>query len=248
MESERYSQAMAKDGGPDTGLYEIGSNLNLANFQRGLVGYWKFDEGSGTAAADSSGRNNNGSVVGAIIWRSGSECANQNCVETASGGSINVPYNSSLNLTTNVTYAHWIKIKTAIPASTWPYSLGNDSHKYIAWRSSSNGTNWMFEYGRNNPICDGLSGSYTSTGGINIGTNTWHHLVMTYDGSVIKTYVDGAQRHNVAFSLGFCSNSSSPYYIAYGSASPGVYLVDEARIYSRALSAAEIVAIYNATK
>ncbi|MEK7574182.1 MAG: LamG domain-containing protein, partial [Patescibacteria group bacterium] len=233
-------------GGPDAGLYESGSNLNLANFQRGLVGYWKMDEVSGTTADDSSGRNNNGNVAGAITRRSGSECVNQNCVETALGGNITIPYNPSLNLTTNVTYAHWIKIKTAVPASSWPYSLGNDSHRYIALRSSSNGASWMFEYGRNNPTCDG--NSFTGTGSGSMGTNTWHYLAMTYDGSNIKIYLDGALASNNNFSLGFCNNPSSSYYIAQGSASPGVYLVDDARIYNRALSATEISAIYNATK
>ena len=35
----------------------------------GLVGYWKFDESSGTTAADSSGQGNNGTLSGGPVWQ-----------------------------------------------------------------------------------------------------------------------------------------------------------------------------------
>jgi len=37
---------------------------------QGLVGYWNFDQGSGTTASDSSGYNNHGTIYGAS-WTSG---------------------------------------------------------------------------------------------------------------------------------------------------------------------------------
>jgi len=37
----------------------------------GLVGYWKFDEGSGTTASDSSGNNNHGTLVNGPTWTTG---------------------------------------------------------------------------------------------------------------------------------------------------------------------------------
>ncbi|MEA3226968.1 MAG: hypothetical protein U9Q07_13540, partial [Planctomycetota bacterium] len=36
-----------------------------------LVGWWKFDEGSGTSAADSSGRGNHGTLEGSAAWDAG---------------------------------------------------------------------------------------------------------------------------------------------------------------------------------
>jgi hypothetical protein len=36
-----------------------------------LVGYWKFDEGSGTVAYDSSGNNKTGTIVNAPTWVAG---------------------------------------------------------------------------------------------------------------------------------------------------------------------------------
>jgi hypothetical protein len=37
----------------------------------GLVGYWQFEEGSGTTTADSSGTGNTGTLVGAPVWTTG---------------------------------------------------------------------------------------------------------------------------------------------------------------------------------
>ena len=37
----------------------------------GLVGYWNFDEGTGTTAADSSGSGNNGTLVNGSTWTAG---------------------------------------------------------------------------------------------------------------------------------------------------------------------------------
>ena len=62
FESEKYTERAAKDGGVDLAEYEIGTNLSLAPFTHGLVGYWKFDEGSGTTASDSSGYGNTGTL------------------------------------------------------------------------------------------------------------------------------------------------------------------------------------------
>jgi len=54
----------------------LGGNFKIINFNRekriidGLVGAWKFDEGSGTIAYDSSGNNNHGTIYGAT-WVDG---------------------------------------------------------------------------------------------------------------------------------------------------------------------------------
>ncbi len=41
----------------------------------GLVGYWRFDEGSGTTAQDSSGNSNTGSLIGSPEWLAEGVCA-----------------------------------------------------------------------------------------------------------------------------------------------------------------------------
>ena len=47
---------------------EIGSDMNtvLSGFESGLVGYWRFEEGSGDIAADATGRGHNGQLGSAV--------------------------------------------------------------------------------------------------------------------------------------------------------------------------------------
>src|SRR3989344_5236105 len=70
LESAKYALNMANDGGRDTIRYETGSSLALVP-PLGLVGYWKFDEGTGTSAGDSSGNGNTGTLVNSPSWVTG---------------------------------------------------------------------------------------------------------------------------------------------------------------------------------
>ena len=46
--------------------------LSLTHGQDGLVGYWKFDEASGTTAADVAGGDNDGTLIGDdLVWSAG---------------------------------------------------------------------------------------------------------------------------------------------------------------------------------
>jgi prepilin-type N-terminal cleavage/methylation domain-containing protein len=68
LESQKYLPKAANDGGYDPGRYEIGTDLSLIVKAEGLVGWWKFDDGSGTAASDSSGNGNNSTLNGGVAW------------------------------------------------------------------------------------------------------------------------------------------------------------------------------------
>ena len=72
-----------------------------------LVGWWKFDEGVGAVAADSSGQGNNGSLHGPVEWTDAGKI----------GGALKFtgPYNyvlvqssPELNPTQAITIAAWI--------------------------------------------------------------------------------------------------------------------------------------------
>ncbi len=231
------------DAGSYPDLYETGSNLTLLPVDYGdtsLVGYWKFDEGSGTTAYDSSGHGNNGSGNPVIDWTS-SNCESGNCVTAASGyGTIYKISPTFSNVRSNVTIAHWVKINTAIASSSWPYSASGNTHISYGFRSASNGTSWYFEYATDYPTCGGSS--FTATTASDIGLGAWHFLAMTYDGATIITYLDGAQFMQRSFSTGFCGIPEFDF--AGTPTAPGSFSVDNVRFYSRVLSAAEIQALY----
>ena len=49
---------------------EIRADMNwrLAGTEPGLVAYWRFDEGTGTTAADTTGQGHNGSLINGPAW------------------------------------------------------------------------------------------------------------------------------------------------------------------------------------
>jgi len=65
----------------------------LVGTEAGLVGYWRFDEGTGIVAEDSSGNSNTGSITGAI-WVEGEVPLNRNI--GSDGASINVTVREQL--------------------------------------------------------------------------------------------------------------------------------------------------------
>ncbi|MBW8034414.1 MAG: T9SS type A sorting domain-containing protein, partial [Planctomycetes bacterium] len=76
--------------------------------------------------------------------------------------------------------------------------------------------------------------------------NEWTHVLASYDGTVMKLYVNGALKGDKNL-VGTILDSSYPLYIASDEAGAYHYLngqVDDARIYNRALSEAEIGALY----
>jgi len=86
-------------------------------------------------------------------------------------------------------------------------------------------------------------------GGGPVPLNVWTHVVLTFDGSSAKTYVNGALTRTVTGLSGNIGASSGPLKIGSRSyAWPEHFngLIDEVEIYNRALSITEIQAIFNA--
>ncbi|WP_417590768.1 LamG-like jellyroll fold domain-containing protein [Owenweeksia hongkongensis] len=77
--------------------------------------------------------------------------------------------------------------------------------------------------------------------------NTWQHLVMTYDGSTIKTYLNGVANASMTAS-GNISSSSEIFHIGYLPFSPSNFQfggkLDEIGLWNKALTPAEISCMY----
>ena len=76
--------------------------------------------------------------------------------------------------------------------------------------------------------------------------NTWTHLAVTYDNATLRLYINGVQASSVAYT-GNLITSANPLQIGgdslYGQYFQGI--IDEVRVYDRALSQAEIQADMN---
>lgn len=85
-------------------------------------------------------------------------------------------------------------------------------------------------------ICDSVSV---------LSTNAWHHIVLVWNGATSSVYINGTLDNSVVAD-GALASGNEPVRIG-GSPQSGQYLhgkADDARIYSRALSAAEVQQLY----
>jgi len=200
----------------------------------GLVGWWKFDEGSGGKAIDSSGNNLNGTIAGNPTWVNGP--AGKALQFDGDGGYVDLGNDSSLNITCQITVAAWIKVDTFDRQWQAIITKGDGS-----WRLQRNGTEGSIEFACTGAfVPNALVGSLF--GIVNVNDGQWHHVAGTYDGSRICLYVDGkldisseaagsieVNDYNVLIG----ANSEKPDRNFKGS-------IDDARIYSYALSAEEV--------
>jgi chitodextrinase len=203
----------------------------------GLIGYWNFDEDSGSVAHDTSGSGYNGAVSGAT-WTT---------------GKINSALNFSVN--TNSVATPSIALGNTFSFSAWvnPTVLAQTSYVRIAETyyatgfylgTNAAGTAYKF-------IMSNGAGATGSCGGLVFGcaeggtiTSGWHLVTATYDGATARLYVDDVLVGSDTFTAP--GNTNLPLYIghsSYGNAFNGA--IDEVRLYNRALTPTEVTAIYN---
>jgi prepilin-type N-terminal cleavage/methylation domain-containing protein len=237
LESQKYLSVMATDGGSYAGLYQKGTVLDITPPFRseGLVGYWPLDEGTGTTAYDFSGNGNNGTWHGTQAGTSGYYSAGDTDMWPYAGyfdGSTDyVATNAATSLVVGdvFTLSAWVKVT----GST------NDS-QVITYNAGGGMPSLQINSGYIRIVAGGVSQIGTST--VAIQDSNWHYIAWTKNGSTNAIYLDGT---NVTGSLTNITMLSTVAQVYLGSTSfPG--LIADARIYNRALSAAEIAAIYNA--
>ena len=201
-----------------------------------LVGYWKFNSSNGTTILDYA-RGNAGTLTGSGasinykgLWDSNSFYGN------GSSYYINVPYSNTLK-STSFTFSIWINFTTSQTGKTL---MGYHS-------DASGGASIGIDDSTANLIkfhTNSYSTVLKSTTALNDGV--WHNVVGTYSGGTSKLYVDGVLNNSRtgvpdptlntnAFQIGKWVGGSQ-YFLGY---------IDEVKVYTRVLSAAEIAFDYN---
>ncbi len=83
-----------------------------------------------------------------------------------------------------------------------------------------------------------------SCGASSFTAGAWHHLVGTYDGSTIRLYLDGVACSYTSSLAGETLNNSGGY-VSLGANGVSTQLMDDVQMWNRALSPAEVTALYN---
>ncbi|MFK8185041.1 MAG: NF038122 family metalloprotease [Phormidesmis sp.] len=219
----------------DDALYgdtvESGSAVSSL-LSNGLVGYWTFDETTGTRAQNAAGGNEG--ILGSFSdsgWTSGSVGGALNFSGTT-GDSVVVADYDELDITQDLTLATWIK---GDAFESWD-GLITKGTSQIPYGLSVLGDGRLIlqtNYG--------YSGSqdYFSNASLTLGE--WQHVAVTYDGNDVRFYIDGQLDSSHTANITFETNNqalvlgSDPTIDAYLDGA-----LDDTRIYDRALSAGEI--------
>jgi hypothetical protein len=210
-----------------------------------LIADLKFDEGTGTTAADASGHGNKGTLTNGATWTTGR--SGQAAAVDGVNDYVRMAHAASLDAFP-LTAAVWFKTT----ATTGVRGLLNKyvSGSYNGYQIFLNGGKLCAWYLRNtsNYVYDG-GGCTLSTAGYNDGL--WHQAVFVVDASGGRLYVDGVQKGSRAWTgTPAAPTTTQEIRLGHYPGAPGstAYLpgaVDALRIYNRALSATEVLQVYN---
>ena len=222
--------ARARDAAGNLGTSSAVS-VTVGNAVAGLVAAYSFNEGSGAVLNDRSGRGHTGTISGAT-WSTEGRFGGALSFDGVNDW-VTVNDSAALDLTTGMTLEAWVR-----PASltTVRMVVLKERTGGLAYALASSDTSAAVGYIR-------TTSDQTVTAPSPLVLTTWTHVAVTYDGSTLRLFVNGAQVSSRAVS-GAVTTSSGVLRIG-GSSLGGVYfsgLVDEVRIYNRALTPGEIQA------
>lgn len=207
--------------------------ISVAGTTSGLVAAYGFEEGSGTVASDASGNGNTGAITGAT-WSTGGRYGDA-LVFNGTNSIVTVNDSTALDLTAGMTLEAWIN-PTVLNAQQWMSII------YKPVTTSATVDYVLQGSSRSSEVPSvGVSISTSNVSGATVlPLNTWSHLAGTYDGTTMRLYVNGVQVSSQA-QTGTIAASTQPLTIGANWAG----LIDEVRIYNRALGATEIQADMN---
>ncbi len=229
-----YQYGIASGGGADSG-------------NNGLVAHWRFDDGTGSVAIDSVG-NNHGQIHGAQ-WAAGKL-----------GSALDF---DGVNDHVQVPDADTLTPSNAMTLAFWSFSTGGTNFGIYKFAfcpeepySPGNSRAYGFAVADTDRVHLRIhSSSSTYDELISTGTaarNQWHHLLAVFDQGAAAIYIDGALDSQATLSIKSIMNDVQPLTIGgawsycgtdrFLASTKGI--IDDVRIYNRALSAAEAQNLY----
>jgi concanavalin A-like lectin/glucanase superfamily protein/Big-like domain-containing protein len=206
--------------------------VQVQNAPTGLVAAYGFEETGGTAVTDSSGKGMAGTISGAMSVTGGK--FGRALSFDGVNDLVTVPDANPLDLTPGMTLEAWVKPATVSDWRTVLLKERPGQLAYALYAASDNGR----------PMTEIAAAAQREARGPSaLPAGSWSHVAATYDGTTLKLYVNGTQVATGTTS-GSLFNSTGALRIG-GNTIWGEWfsgLIDEVRVYERALTAAEIAA------
>ena len=198
-----------------------------------VVAAYSFNEGQGLVASDSSGNGNTGNIAGAT-WTPQSVFGNALSFDGATGF-VTVPSNATLNLAGTGTLEAWVRVNTL---GRWhgviaKGNANNDqAHNYAMEINDANRARCIVGNGLTSQFLDS-----TTT----MPAAQFRHLACVWNGSTLSLFINGVLNTSTTLTVSPAGNTAPLFIGQFGGDSDRLLgIIDEVRIYNRALSAAEI--------
>lgn len=234
-----------KDRGQKLSLFEVGTDLSLLPIDYGdptLVAYWSFNDGFGVTTFDGSGHGRGGEFISEPVWIP--ECVIGPCLQFDNkDDGVDIPGFNFAGVT-DYSLSAWIKL--------------SGDHKNFAGTIMSSGDwnnrHWAFTLSQTNTIVQTrkADGSSYPTFNYVFSLDRWYLATLVRKGTSVFAYVDGVLVGGSTLSSGALVSDTTNMTIGRESFAGGAFvfngLIDDPRVYNRALSGVEVSAIYNAVR
>ena len=216
------------------------SGVAMAGINDGLVAYYPFDEGKGAVAHDRSDHGNDGKITGGAEWVKGdfgsalSFDGTDDWIDCGAGESLNISSGGTVMI-----WSRPRKIQGCL----------------INWRTGGAGfvvrLNSYHSGNRTGLSMRDDTGEQKSRGFGPLPTNEWTHLAYTFDGENVLLYRNGLLtasqwRNGITEQRTFPDIKGIPLLLGRSGGGKGFFhgMLDEVRVYNRALSGKEIASLY----
>lgn len=198
-----------------------------------LIGHWKFDEGTGSITADTSGNGHTGTITNATFSTTVPAVAFTNPYSMYFN-----PVNSGRIVTTDLQ----LNELTEFTVAGWAYPTAATN------RASWFGQNDMVEFGftdSNTLFCYTAKGEASWDFNPSTFLNNWHNITCLGSPTTLAIYIDGVNVASTSVTAGSYGSSSDFFSIGAGAVDGGTSgpfsgYIDDVRVYNRALTPEEM--------
>ena len=193
------------------------------------IAYWRFEEGSGSFVADSSGNGNDGTIYGAAWTSDVPSSALGDWAVYFDGLDDYVDCGDILMPVDQVTISFWLKLNSVeheadLVGKEMCCKIFINDARQIRFQLSNGG--WHTSLGASEPL----------------SLDTWYHVACTYDGNLAKIYINSGKEAETA-ETGSQNDNSSSFKIGAVWNNPPWFsntTIDEVKVYDYALTAEQI--------